>query len=129
MGVRDRELRLMNEQRQFGRWLVIGIVTMVALASGAFVATRPLVQMRIPRAVPPFDETGKPDPVVLPPSDSPWIDGDGTATASGTYPVKVNERSGIYHLVGDLAYDRTVSTKNYRTAEAAEADGFRHALR
>jgi hypothetical protein len=119
----------MNEQRHFGRWLVIGIVTMVALASGAFVATRPLVRMRIPRAVPPVDETGKLDPVLTPAADLPWIDGDGSTTAPEAYPVKVNERSGIYHLAGDLAYDRTVSTRNYRTAEAAEADGFRHALR
>jgi hypothetical protein len=122
-------LRLMNEQRHFGRWLVIGIVTIVALASGAFVATRPLVRMRIPRLPSPPYETEKLDPVVIPSSDLPWIDGDGSATAPEAYPVKVNERSGIYHLAGDLAYDRTVSTKNYRTAEAAEADGFRHAYR
>ena len=122
----------MKERNHFGRWLVIGIVTLVALAIGVFVATRPLVRMRVPRVPRVPSHAGEPsnlDPGPQSTTDASWVEGDGTTTAPDEFPVKVNERSGIYHLAGDLAYDRTISSRNYRTAEAAEADGFRHALR
>ena len=45
------------------------------------------------------------------------------------YPVKVKLASGIYHLPGGLAYERTTPDRCYATAEQAEADGFRPAKR
>jgi hypothetical protein len=54
------------------------------------------------------------------------VPGNGTATAPEGYPIKGNERSGIYHEPGAFAYDRTVATIHFRTAEAAEAAGLRH---
>ena len=126
----------MNEQKHFGRWLVIGLVSLTALAVGAFVAMRPLAKMRIPRVPTLAGETPKLDPVQGSTANEPtagesivFIEGDGSSNAPGKYPVKVNQRSGIYHLQGDLAYERTVPSRFYVSAEAAEADGFRHALR
>ena len=43
--------------------------------------------------------------------------------------VKVKLASGIYHLPGMFAYDRTIPDRCYASAEAAEADGFRAAKR
>lgn len=45
------------------------------------------------------------------------------------YPIKVNERSGIYHVPGGLSYERTRPTRCYADEAAAEADGFRRAKR
>ena len=55
------------------------------------------------------------------------IPGDGTATAPEGYPIKGNERSGIYHVPGGFAYDRTIATVHFRTEDAAERAGLRHA--
>lgn len=41
------------------------------------------------------------------------------------YPVKAKNRSGIYHVPGGLAYDRTNADRCYITAADAEADGYR----
>lgn len=54
------------------------------------------------------------------------VPGNGTHDAPAGYPVKGNERSGIYHVPGGLAYDRTVADVFFRTPEAAEAAGLRH---
>lgn len=51
--------------------------------------------------------------------------GNGTHDAPAGYPVKGNARSGIYHLPGGLAYERTVADSYFRTPEAAEAAGLR----
>jgi len=57
-----------------------------------------------------------------------WVEPiDGECPAS--HPVKAKESSGIYHLPGGAAYERTVPDRCYTTAEAAEADGFRAAKR
>lgn len=53
-----------------------------------------------------------------------WVAADGTDAPAG-YPVKVNTRSGIYHVEGGLAYERTRPDRWYRSAADAEADGFR----
>ena len=45
------------------------------------------------------------------------------------YPVKAKMRSGIYHLPGMMAYDRTGPDRCYPSAEAAAADGLRPAKR
>lgn len=55
------------------------------------------------------------------------VPGNGTAEAPAEYPVKGNERSGIYHVPGGFAYDRTIATIFFRTPEAAERAGYRAA--
>ena len=62
-------------------------------------------------------------------SERDFIEGDGSDSCPVDYPIKANERSGIYHLPGDLAYDRTVPTYCYQSEAAAERDGYRHAYR
>ena len=52
---------------------------------------------------------------------------DGTSVCPVAYPIKGNGRSGIYHLPGAFAYERTVPSICFRTAEAAERAGFRAA--
>ncbi len=45
------------------------------------------------------------------------------------YPVKAKLRSGIFHLPGMAAYERTTPDRCYPSAEAAVADGLRPAKR
>ena len=45
------------------------------------------------------------------------------------YPVKAKLRSGIFHLPGMSAYDRTTPDRCYPDADAATADGLRVARR
>ncbi len=52
--------------------------------------------------------------------------GNGGHEAPAGYPIKGNIRSGIYHVPGGFAYDRTVADRFFRTPEAAEAAGLRH---
>ena len=52
---------------------------------------------------------------------------DGTSVCPVAYPIKGNGRSGIYHPPGAFAYERTVHSICFRTAEAAERAGFRAA--
>jgi hypothetical protein len=68
---------------------------------------------------------GHPAPQPFTPSEGDSIPGDGTAIAPPDYPIKGNGRSGIYHMPGGFAYERTVATVCFRTAEAAEAAGLR----
>lgn len=57
-----------------------------------------------------------------------WVDPeDGSCPL--THPVKVKLASGIFHVPGGLAYDRTAPDRCYRDATAAEADGFRPSKR
>lgn len=114
-----------------GRWLVFGMVVFIAAVLGVFLALRPMITMRPPRvisrraddtlyqATPPDAADDLPD----------YLEGTESATPPEGYPVKGNRRSGIYHLPGDLAYERTVPSLWFRSAEAAERNGFRHALR
>ena len=64
---------------------------------------------------------------VRPPSTR-WTDPVEKACPPG-FPVKVKLASGIYHLPGMLAYERTAPDRCYVSAEEAEADGFRAAKR
>ena len=62
------------------------------------------------------------------PSSARWSDPVEKACPPG-FEVKVKLASGIYHLPGMFAYDRTIPDRCYASAEAAEADGFRAAKR
>lgn len=124
----------MRQRERDGRWLIVGIVVLLAVGAGVFYALRPLARMQVPR-VPPMrreDVTLDPAPVEeasAPVADPDFVEGDGSFTCPAAFPIKANQRSGIYHLPGDLAYGRTNPNRCYRTAEAAERDGYRHALR
>jgi hypothetical protein len=52
------------------------------------------------------------------------IPGDGTSDSQDGYPIKVKKRSGLFHVPGGLAYDRTIADLHFRTLEAAEAAGY-----
>ena len=66
-------------------------------------------------------------PEDVPPSQR-WSEPTGKQCPPG-FAVKVKLASGIYHLPGMFAYERTIPDRCYATAEAAEADGFRAAKR
>lgn len=55
-----------------------------------------------------------------------WVEPDGSACPAG-HPVKAKLASGIFHLPGMRAYERTTPDRCYASAEAAEADGLRRA--
>jgi hypothetical protein len=63
-----------------------------------------------------------------PPTARTWVEPqDGTCPA--THPIKVKLASGIFHLPGMLAYDRTKPDRCYATEVDAVADGFVRAKR
>jgi hypothetical protein len=120
------------------RWLVIGLVVTIGVAGAALLALRPMIATRPPRWLSrrADDALYNADPPdisapLLPadPSVPDYLEGTGSSVPPEGYPVKGNRRSGIYHIPGDLAYERTVPTLWFRTPEAAERAGFRHALR
>jgi hypothetical protein len=43
------------------------------------------------------------------------------------YPIKANDKSGIFHVPGGRFYERTVPERCYADAGDAEADGYRRA--
>lgn len=57
-----------------------------------------------------------------------WVEPDGAACPA-THPVKAKLASGIFHLPGMTAYERTTADRCYRDEAAAEADGLRKAKR
>ncbi len=57
-----------------------------------------------------------------------WVEPVDRTCPDG-YPVKAKLKSGIFHVPGGLAYDRTFPDRCYPSAEAAEADGLRAAKR
>jgi hypothetical protein len=57
-----------------------------------------------------------------------WVEPDAGACPIG-HPVKVKERSSLYHLPGMVAYGRTLPDRCYAVAEDAERDGFTRARR
>ena len=81
---------------------------------------------------PPLDDGEEAGPVATVPEEVPpskrWSDPVEKACPPG-FEVKVKLASGIYHLPGMFAYDRTIPDRCYASAEAAEADGFRAAKR
>jgi hypothetical protein len=50
-------------------------------------------------------------------------------TCPGTHPVKVKVRSGLFHLPGMSAYERTLPDRCFVDEAAAEAAGFTRAKR
>ena len=70
-------------------------------------------------------QADEPAPPVPPPPPPPrWV----TEAAPG-YDIKLKLSSGIYHLPGMLAYERTQADRWYASVDDAVADGFRAAKR
>ena len=117
------------------RWLAVAL-RLVALAGTILVVAR-LVQARrvvspdIPLVpaedgpVPPVSETALPESPVTPPA---WVEPSADGCPA-SHPVKAKLSSGIYHLPGMLAYDRTQPDRCYLDELSAQADGLRKSKR
>lgn len=76
----------------------------------------------------PADPLPSPDPTTETERPAPdWLRTEDDGTCPESHPVKVNEKSGIFHVPGGRFYDRTNADRCYATAEAALADGYRQA--
>ena len=115
------------------RWLfrlvflaaVVGLL--VTLVRRRHVGAEPAVRP----AWPPLDDAEARPAATVPeevPPSARWSDPVEKACPPG-FEIKVKLASGIYHLPGMFAYDRTIPDRCYASAEAAEADGFRAAKR
>jgi hypothetical protein len=71
---------------------------------------------------------GAEKPKTLATEAPPWVDPEEGACPV-SHPVKVKLASGIFHVPGGLAYDRTTPDRCYRDTAAAETDGFRPSKR
>ena len=71
---------------------------------------------------------GDPWPPVPDEDETHWVEPEGGACPS-SHPVKVKLASGLIHLPGMLAYERTRADRCYTTAATAQADGFTLARR
>ncbi|MDQ6782899.1 MAG: hypothetical protein M3063_05540 [Actinomycetota bacterium] len=58
-----------------------------------------------------------------------WHQPAENGTCDPSHPIKVKVRSGLFHLPGMFAYERTKADRCYRSAADAEADGFTRAKR
>ncbi|MGZ0229017.1 MAG: sunset domain-containing protein [Acidimicrobiales bacterium] len=56
-----------------------------------------------------------------------WVAPDAEGDCPISHPVKGKVRSGIYHVEGNTAWERTNADRCYLSPEAAEADGYRAA--
>ena len=56
-----------------------------------------------------------------------WVTSEAGGTCPPGYPVKANDKSGIYHVPGGRFYARTVPERCYSEAADAAADGYRAA--
>jgi hypothetical protein len=63
-----------------------------------------------------------------PDAAAPWVEPVDGACPEG-FPVKAKLSSGIFHVPGGLAYERTKPDRCYRSADDALADGLRAAKR
>lgn len=126
----------MREERTPRGLIIVSLVVAFGLGIlfGALVTHIPRRSQPKPRVA--LAPSLSPDPEAVatltsPPSlslvrnESDSVPGDGTATVRDGYPIKGNGRSGIYHVPGGFAYDRTVASICFRSVEAAQAAGFR----
>lgn len=101
------------------RW-VLAVVTVATVVVVVWRRSTPRPERERPPSWPVFEP---------PPGTTPgpsWVTPlAGLCPAS--HPVKVNARSGIYHVPGGRSYDRTTPDRCYTTPEEAERDGYRRA--
>jgi hypothetical protein len=109
-----------------------GKLAMLALAAGAVVLVYALWQRREHELAPeptwppfaPVPTTDDVAPVRAPDPAPGWRAAAGDSCPDG-YPVKVNVKSGIFHVPGGRFYDRIHADRCYGSAADAEADGYR----
>ncbi len=85
---------------------------------------------RAPAEWPPLQMAAADQPVASPVSEGhsvAWVDPLPDGNCPPSHPVKGKTRSGIFHVEGNIAYDRTNADRCYLSPEAAEADGYRAA--
>lgn len=56
-----------------------------------------------------------------------WRAPDDDGTCPDGFPIKANDKSGIFHVPGGRFYERTTPQRCYPDAAAALADGYRQA--
>ena len=56
-----------------------------------------------------------------------WSEPSSDGSCPDGFPIKANDKSGIFHVPGGRFYDRTKPERCYPTAEDALADGYRRA--
>lgn len=105
----------------------IFVAALVAAVVARLLARRPASE-RPDVSRHPSNDGGARTPLAVVPPAPTWVEPVEGACPEG-YPVKGKLRSGIYHLPGMLAYDRTGPDRCYRSAADAEADGLRAAKR
>ena len=54
-----------------------------------------------------------------------WVEAPAEGRVPEGYPVKVNTKSGVFHVPGGRFYERTNAQRYYATPDAALADGYR----
>ena len=125
---RNDDSRLLPLGTVFGAF-VLGVLLGaigVALRPRSVVAPAPPTPLPTPQPV-----ATEPDPVLSAATSegedlSDSVPGNGTHETPPGFPIKGNRRSGIYHVPGGFAYERTIADICFRTPEAAEAAGLRH---
>ena len=82
-------------------------------------------------AAPPETEPAPPTPAARSASreGSGWVEPEEGGGCPAGFPVKAKLASGIFHVPGMLAYDRTTPDRCYPDEAAAEAAGLRKAKR
>jgi hypothetical protein len=108
--------------RHFRRILLPGIAVL-----GLVMLARRTVSLRRELEQPP----PSPDPwtPIAPRPLARWVEANTDRTCPSTHPIKAKAASGIYHLPGMFAYQRTNPDRCYADEAAAVADGFTKAKR
>lgn len=81
-----------------------------------------------PAPIPPETQEA-PKPKAESAAGTSWVEPSEAGACPDGYPVKAKLASGIFHVPGMLAYDRTTPDRCYKDEASAEADGLRKAKR
>lgn len=80
----------------------------------------PLTPDDTPRSAPAADAEERATPAA-----TTWMAPLDDGSCPDGYPIKANDKSGIFHVPGGRFYERTKPERCYASAEAALADGYR----
>lgn len=112
------------------RGALLGIAAGAVYAIVRFLAARTPDTGGVQYQVQPFPMP--PKPVSVPAGNTTngaAVDPDEAGDCPLTHPIKGKLASGIYHMPGAFAYDRTRADRCYRDEAAAQDDGLRAAKR
>lgn len=75
----------------------------------------------------PVEPMTKPDGVLVATdvARAGWVEAPADGAVPEGFPIKVNTKSGVFHVPNGRFYDRTKAQRFYAAAEAAVADGYR----